>query len=133
MEMLFQGEDDLRQDAVMQQVFNIVNTLLEKDPVTSRSKLLIRTYKVFNEMLSFKKICNQKSYNQKKKSIAMLHPGILNCLGLYLNLKFIYNMKVLETFFGLTVSLLSPTTNLSNLFRKVSICIYLQILPIHPT
>ncbi|XP_049866629.1 serine-protein kinase ATM isoform X2 [Pectinophora gossypiella] len=44
--LLIKGEDDLRQDAVMQQVFNIVNTLLENDPVTSRNKLLIRTYKV---------------------------------------------------------------------------------------
>ncbi|XP_053625660.1 serine-protein kinase ATM [Plodia interpunctella] len=44
--LLVKGKDDLRQDAVMQQVFNIVNTLLEKNAVTSRSKLLIRTYKV---------------------------------------------------------------------------------------
>ncbi|XP_073941777.1 serine-protein kinase ATM-like isoform X3 [Choristoneura fumiferana] len=44
--VLVKGEDDLRQDAVMQQVFHIVNTLLEKNPVTSRNKLLIRTYKV---------------------------------------------------------------------------------------
>ncbi|OWR44587.1 serine-protein kinase ATM [Danaus plexippus plexippus] len=44
--MLIKGEDDLRQDAVMQQVFTIVNTLLEKNPITNRSKLLIRTYKV---------------------------------------------------------------------------------------
>ncbi|XP_041988824.1 serine-protein kinase ATM [Aricia agestis] len=44
--LLIKGEDDLRQDAVMQQVFNIVNTLLEKNPITYRSKLYIRTYKV---------------------------------------------------------------------------------------
>ncbi|XP_061707147.1 serine-protein kinase ATM isoform X2 [Cydia pomonella] len=44
--VLVKGEDDLRQDAVMQQVFNIVNTLLERNSVTSRNKLLIRTYKV---------------------------------------------------------------------------------------
>ncbi|XP_026322463.1 serine-protein kinase ATM isoform X2 [Hyposmocoma kahamanoa] len=44
--LLIKGEDDLRQDAVMQQVFNIVNILIEKDPVTSRNKLNIRTYKV---------------------------------------------------------------------------------------
>ncbi|VVC96704.1 unnamed protein product, partial [Leptidea sinapis] len=30
--LLIKGEDDLRQDAVMQQVFNIVNTLLQNDP-----------------------------------------------------------------------------------------------------
>ncbi|XP_026737951.1 serine-protein kinase ATM isoform X2 [Trichoplusia ni] len=44
--LLIKGGDDLKQDAVMQQVFNIVNTLLEKDPVTHKNKLLIRTYKV---------------------------------------------------------------------------------------
>ncbi|XP_063838719.1 serine-protein kinase ATM isoform X1 [Ostrinia nubilalis] len=44
--LLIKGEDDLRQDAVMQQVFNIVNTLLEKNSITSRNKLNIRTYKV---------------------------------------------------------------------------------------
>ncbi|CAB3231054.1 unnamed protein product [Arctia plantaginis] len=44
--LLIKGGDDMKQDAVMQQVFNIVNTLLEKDPVTNRNKLLIRTYKV---------------------------------------------------------------------------------------
>ncbi|CAH0603140.1 unnamed protein product [Chrysodeixis includens] len=44
--LLIKGGDDLKQDAVMQQVFNIVNTLLENDPVTHKNKLLIRTYKV---------------------------------------------------------------------------------------
>ncbi|KPJ15116.1 Serine/threonine-protein kinase ATM [Papilio machaon] len=44
--LLIKGEDDLRQDAVMQQVFNIVNTLLENNPITKKNKLLIRTYKV---------------------------------------------------------------------------------------
>ncbi|XP_039752989.1 serine-protein kinase ATM isoform X2 [Pararge aegeria] len=44
--MLVKGEDDLRQDAVMQQVFNIVNSLLKNNPITDRNKLHIRTYKV---------------------------------------------------------------------------------------
>ncbi|XP_047515657.1 serine-protein kinase ATM [Pieris napi] len=44
--LLIKGEDDMRQDAVMQQVFSIVNTLLEKNPITYHNKLLIRTYKV---------------------------------------------------------------------------------------
>ncbi|XP_068621125.1 serine-protein kinase ATM [Battus philenor] len=44
--LLIKGEDDLRQDAVMQQVFNIVNTLLENNPITNKNKLIIRTYKV---------------------------------------------------------------------------------------
>lgn len=41
---LVKGKDDLRQDAVMQQVFTILNTLLAKNKQTS--KLHIRTYKV---------------------------------------------------------------------------------------
>lgn len=41
-----QGRDDLRQDAVMQQVFVLVNRLLQKERETSKRNLNIRTYKV---------------------------------------------------------------------------------------
>lgn len=41
---LVKGKDDLRQDAVMQQVFTIMNNLLASNKQTSR--LHIRTYKV---------------------------------------------------------------------------------------
>ncbi|KDR18216.1 Serine-protein kinase ATM [Zootermopsis nevadensis] len=43
---LVKGKDDLRQDAVMQQVFSILNTLLKNNKETQKRKLLIRTYKV---------------------------------------------------------------------------------------
>ncbi|XP_069700137.1 serine-protein kinase ATM isoform X2 [Periplaneta americana] len=43
---LVKGKDDLRQDAVMQQVFTILNTLLKNNKETKKRKLLIRTYKV---------------------------------------------------------------------------------------
>ncbi|XP_076752966.1 serine/threonine-protein kinase tefu isoform X2 [Xylocopa sonorina] len=43
---LVKGKDDLRQDAVMQQVFNVLNTLLKSYKETKRRKLAIRTYKV---------------------------------------------------------------------------------------
>jgi len=43
---LLKGKDDLRQDAVMQQLFNVVNRLLEKDDLTSHRDMRIRTYKV---------------------------------------------------------------------------------------
>ncbi|CAK9801500.1 Serine-protein kinase ATM [Anthophora quadrimaculata] len=43
---LVKGKDDLRQDAVMQQVFNVMNTLLKACKETKRRKLIIRTYKV---------------------------------------------------------------------------------------
>ena len=43
---LIKGRDDLRQDAVMQQVFCLVNKLLLKEPATAKRKLSIRTYKV---------------------------------------------------------------------------------------
>jgi ataxia telangiectasia mutated family protein len=43
---LLKGKDDLRQDAVMQQLFNVVNRLLDKDDLTCHRQLNIRTYKV---------------------------------------------------------------------------------------
>ncbi|KAL5275475.1 ATM family protein [Megaselia abdita] len=43
---LLKGNDDLRQDAVMQQVFGVVNNLLKSNRDTSQSKMLIRTYKI---------------------------------------------------------------------------------------
>ena len=43
---LVKGRDDLRQDAVMQQVFVLVNQLLAKEPATTKRKLSIRTYRV---------------------------------------------------------------------------------------
>ncbi|XP_053675584.1 serine/threonine-protein kinase ATM [Anopheles nili] len=43
---LLKGKDDMRQDAVMQQVFGILNVLLRHDRETARRKLSVRTYKV---------------------------------------------------------------------------------------
>ncbi|XP_056417620.1 serine-protein kinase ATM [Hyla sarda] len=43
---LVKGRDDLRQDAVMQQVFQMCNTLLQRDSETRKRKLSIRRYKV---------------------------------------------------------------------------------------
>ncbi|XP_077976961.1 serine-protein kinase ATM-like [Glandiceps talaboti] len=43
---LVKGRDDLRQDAVMQQMFGLVNKLLQKDPETRKRKLTVRRYKV---------------------------------------------------------------------------------------
>ncbi|KAJ8314522.1 hypothetical protein KUTeg_006672 [Tegillarca granosa] len=43
---LVKGRDDLRQDAVMQQVFGMVNTLLDKNQETRKRKLQIRQYKI---------------------------------------------------------------------------------------
>ncbi|KAJ7612476.1 hypothetical protein DFH06DRAFT_1274623 [Mycena polygramma] len=45
---LFKGEgnDDLRQDAVMEQVFTLVNTVLQSDRETSRRKLNVRGYTI---------------------------------------------------------------------------------------
>lgn len=41
---LLKGKDDLRQDAVMQQVFNILNDLLSNSKETKKNRLHIRTY-----------------------------------------------------------------------------------------
>ena len=43
---LVKGKDDLRQDAVMQQVFVLVNRLLAREPATAARRLSIRTYRV---------------------------------------------------------------------------------------
>ena len=44
--MLLKGKDDLRQDAVMQQVFSTMNLFLEQDQDARRRRLNIRKYKV---------------------------------------------------------------------------------------
>lgn len=41
-----EGNDDMRQDAVMEQVFDLVNGVLERDRETRRRKLNVRDYKV---------------------------------------------------------------------------------------
>lgn len=41
---LLKGKDDLRQDAVMQQVFNIMNDLLNSSQITKKNRLNVRTY-----------------------------------------------------------------------------------------
>ena len=43
---LVKGSDDLRQDCVMEQVFGLLNQLLEQDEDSHQQKLSIRTYKV---------------------------------------------------------------------------------------
>lgn len=44
--VILQGKDDLRQDAIMQQVFEMLNTLLHKNPGTKKRNLSVRQYKV---------------------------------------------------------------------------------------
>ncbi|XP_058790954.1 serine-protein kinase ATM [Phymastichus coffea] len=43
---LVKGRDDLRQDAVMQQVFTVMNSLLKSNKDAKQRKLYVRTYKV---------------------------------------------------------------------------------------
>ncbi len=43
---LVKGKDDLRLDAVMQQLFGVVNQFLALSPETAKRKLALRTYKV---------------------------------------------------------------------------------------
>ena len=40
------GNDDMRQDAVMQQFFALINNVLQESPDTQKRKLRIVTYKV---------------------------------------------------------------------------------------
>jgi phosphatidylinositol kinase/protein kinase (PI-3 family) len=41
-----QANDDVRLDAVMQQVLHLVNSLLDSTPATHKRNMRIRTYKV---------------------------------------------------------------------------------------
>lgn len=43
---MIKGRDDLRQDAVMQQVFTIMNNMLQNNKITMKEKLKVKTYKV---------------------------------------------------------------------------------------
>ena len=43
---LVKSGDDLREDAVMQQIFDFVNSLLTRDSAANSRSLNIRTYKV---------------------------------------------------------------------------------------
>ncbi len=43
---LVKANDDLRQDAVMQQIFALVNVLLREDQDTRKRQLTIRSYRV---------------------------------------------------------------------------------------
>ena len=45
-DQLIKGQDDLRQDAVMQQVFRLMNQLLTEDKETRQQALQVRTYKI---------------------------------------------------------------------------------------
>lgn len=44
--MQFKAGDDTRQDTIMEQLFKLVNDLLETDAETRRRKLHMRTYNV---------------------------------------------------------------------------------------
>ncbi|CED84602.1 ataxia telangiectasia mutated [Phaffia rhodozyma] len=44
--VLFKHDDDLRQDAIMEQLFDLINTLLRRDRETRSRSLSMRTYKV---------------------------------------------------------------------------------------
>lgn len=58
---LLKGNDDLRQDAVMQQVFNIMNTMLAQNKKSAERCLQVRTYKVipFSRRSGMLEWCNK--------------------------------------------------------------------------
>ncbi|XP_039007779.1 serine/threonine-protein kinase ATM-like [Hibiscus syriacus] len=51
------GKDDLRQDAVMEQFFGLVNTFLHNHRDTWKRRLVIRTYKEKDKRKAFQAVC----------------------------------------------------------------------------
>ncbi|KAH9720220.1 serine/threonine-protein kinase ATM [Citrus sinensis] len=51
------GNDDLRQDAVMEQFFGLVNTFLRNHRDTWKRRLGVRTYKVKDKRIAFQEVC----------------------------------------------------------------------------
>ncbi len=47
------GNDDLRQDAVMQQFFGLINALLAANPAAAKRRLSMATYKARPVILAF--------------------------------------------------------------------------------
>lgn len=55
---MFQGKEDMHQDATMQQVFVLMNELLNSNKSTAKRKLTIRTYKVLYNIALIKTFSN---------------------------------------------------------------------------
>jgi len=53
---MFQGNEDMHQDAIMQQVFVLMNRLLNSNKSTAKRKLAIRTYKVLYNITFIKTV-----------------------------------------------------------------------------
>lgn len=78
---MVKGRDDLRGDAVMEQMFTILNSLLEKDAEASKRNLLVRTYRIIplspfsgimqfvSNTLQLKDVLTEKSKSKTGKSM----------------------------------------------------------------
>ena len=55
------GMDDMRQDAVMQQFFALINNVLQESPDTQKRKLRIVTYKVHTAPMLFCQFCMEQA------------------------------------------------------------------------
>lgn len=77
----FKGEDDIRQDAVMEQAFSLINTLFARDDRARRRKLAIRTYKVIPlqaktgviEFVANTQTLHETLLPSYKKCVSLLH------------------------------------------------------------
>lgn len=55
------GNDDMRQDAVMQQFFALINNVLQESPDTQKRKLRIVTYKVNGSTAMLAPFCERRT------------------------------------------------------------------------
>lgn len=104
---MFKGRDDLRQDAVMQQVFGVVNKLLTDNTETKSLNLTMRTYKVLNRLtiflylLSINPACNNYrfEYNLLKLLLTFFFYYGLSFLFLWRILSLIQIYRLEKIFF----------------------------------
>ncbi len=80
---MVKGKDDLRGDAVTEQLFTILNELLRHDPTAARRSLLVRTYRVvplspFSGIMQF--VDNTSQFKELLVNEAAVGPGELKAL-----------------------------------------------------
>ena len=132
---LVKGRDDLRQDAVMQQVFQMCNTLLQRNTETRKRKLTICTYKV-DPTGEYGNMVTIQSFKPEFRLAGGLNlPKIIDCVGsdgkerrqLVKGRDDLRQDAVMQQVFQMCNTLLQRNTETRK--RKLTICTY-KVVPL---